>query len=65
VANCLLDDRREHFVDAKFELRVCSFARKKGVRFIAFKAWFQMILSEGVTSFGITGYCPSASGGKM
>jgi uncharacterized protein (DUF302 family) len=22
-------------------------------------------LKEGVTSFGITGYCPSASGGKM
>jgi hypothetical protein len=22
-------------------------------------------LIEGVTSFGITGYCPSASGGKM
>jgi hypothetical protein len=24
-----------------------------------------ILLKEGVTSFGITGYCPSASGGKM
>ena len=47
----LLDDCREHFVDTKFELRVCSFARKKGVRFIAFKAWFQMILSQPFLCF--------------
>jgi hypothetical protein len=37
----LLDDCREHFVDAKFDFQVRPFARKKVIRFIEFKIWFQ------------------------